>query len=94
MDEAHERTVHTDVLLGLLKGVKARRKDSFKLLVMSATLEARQFADYFGGARCAYVQGRTYPVSVLYTTQPEENYLDAALCAVLQVTVRELGCVQ
>eukprot|EP00877_Chromochloris_zofingiensis_P014727 jgi/Chrzof1/9508/Cz04g05220.t1 len=89
VDEAHERTVHTDVLLGLLKGVKARRKDSFKLLVMSATLEARQFADYFGGARCAYVQGRTYPVSVLYTTQPEENYLDAALCAVLQVHVDE-----
>lgn len=58
--------VQTDVLLGMLKQVAARRKaqgdDDFRLLVMSATLDAQRFAEYFGGAPVAYVQGRQHPV--------------------------------
>lgn len=67
VDEAHERTVQTDVLLGLLKKVAAQRGPSFKLIVMSATLDAQKFSDYFGGAPIAYVQGRQFPVDVFYT---------------------------
>jgi len=58
LDEAHERTVNTDVLLGLLKGVLTRRPDDFRLVVMSATLNATHMAQYFGGARIAYVKVR------------------------------------
>lgn len=49
LDEAHERTISTDVLMGLLKEVMLRRKD-LKLVVMSATLDAGKFQDYFEGA--------------------------------------------
>ena len=58
LDEAHERTVNTDVLMGLLKGVLARRPDDFRLIVMSATLDAAPMSAYFGGARIAYVKVR------------------------------------
>jgi HrpA-like RNA helicase len=63
---------------------------------MSATLDAGAFSDYFGGARAVWVRGRTHPVTVMNTAHPEENYLDAALCATLQVSVggvcRCAGC--
>lgn len=52
---------------------------------MSATLDAAAFLQYFTGARAIYVQGRQFPVQIMYTPQPEDDYLDAALTAVLQV---------
>jgi len=64
IDEAHERTVHTDVLLGLLRRVLDARPEGFRLIVMSATLDADAFADFFGDARAVYVQGRQFPVQV------------------------------
>ncbi len=59
--------------------------DGLKLVVMSATLEAASFVSYLPGCKPAMVYGRTYPVRLLYTAQPEDNYLDAALNATLQV---------
>lgn len=85
MDEAHERSVHTDVLLGLLKGVLAKRGPSFRLVIMSATLDAGKFARFFGDCPVAHVLGRTYPVEVQYTPTPEDDYLDACINTVLQV---------
>ncbi|GLI64295.1 hypothetical protein VaNZ11_007516 [Volvox africanus] len=85
IDEAHERTVHTDVLFGLLKGVQVRRGDDFRLIVMSATLDTARFVDYFPGAVAALIRGRQFPVRVMYTAKPEDNYLDAAINATLQV---------
>jgi ATP-dependent RNA helicase DHX8/PRP22 len=89
IDEAHERTVHTDVLLGLLRRVLEARPANFTLLIMSATLDADSFSDFFGGARALYVQGRQFPVQVLYTPEPEEDYLDAAMLTVLQIHAEE-----
>jgi ATP-dependent RNA helicase DHX8/PRP22 len=56
---------------------------------MSATLDADSFSDFFGGARAVYVQGRQFAVQILYTPEPEEDYLDAAMLTVLQIHAEE-----
>eukprot|EP00823_Brevimastigomonas_motovehiculus_P002276 TRINITY_DN1421_c5_g1_i1.p1 TRINITY_DN1421_c5_g1~~TRINITY_DN1421_c5_g1_i1.p1 ORF type:complete len:1173 (+),score=369.55 TRINITY_DN1421_c5_g1_i1:57-3575(+) len=84
LDEAHERTIHTDVLFGLLKQVIVRRKD-LKLIVTSATLDAEKFSAYFCNCPIFTIPGRLYPVTILYAKQPEQDYLDAALITVMQI---------
>ena len=70
LDEAHERTIHTDVLFGLLKKCCAKRKD-LKIIVTSATLDAEKFSSYFFNCPIFTIPGRTFPVEVLYTKAPE-----------------------
>jgi pre-mRNA-splicing factor ATP-dependent RNA helicase DHX15/PRP43 len=84
IDEAHERTLSTDVLLGLLKEILPKRK-TLKVIVMSATLDAEKFQTYFAGAPLLKVPGRTYPVEIFYTPEPERDYLEAAIRTVLQI---------
>ncbi|XP_027360801.1 pre-mRNA-splicing factor ATP-dependent RNA helicase DEAH10 isoform X2 [Abrus precatorius] len=130
VDEAHERTVHTDVLMGLLKNVQLARSNSIsdgqglnfgiknvnsvmssekendqssnflkkhhhekcaslKLVIMSASLDARAFSEYFSGAKAVHIQGRQFPVDIFFTRHSEPDYLDAALITIFQIHLEE-----
>jgi ATP-dependent helicase HrpA len=65
LDEAHERSLNVDFLLGYLRELLPRRPD-LKLIVTSATIEPERFAAHFGGAPIVEVSGRTYPVEIRY----------------------------
>ena len=84
IDEAHERGVNTDILLALLKDL-ARERPELKVLISSATMNAKGFSDYFDGANIFNIPGRRYPVDIHYTPQPEANYLAAAITTVFQI---------
>mmetsp|Transcript_34106 Transcript_34106/g.109438 ORF Transcript_34106/g.109438 Transcript_34106/m.109438 type:complete len:937 (+) Transcript_34106:202-3012(+) len=88
LDEAHERTVHTDILFTLSKSL-ARRRSNLKLIITSATLDAEKFSSYFFNCPIFTIPGRLFPVEVLYAKSPEPDYLDASLVAVLQIHLSE-----
>ena len=88
LDEAHERSVQTDLLAGLLRALQKRRREARRMLrvvVMSATMDVERVSKYFGGARVLYVQGRQHPVRLMHTLTPVSDAIDAALRATLQV---------
>lgn len=85
VDEAHERSLSSDTLLGLLKKIRQRRSD-LRIVVSSATLEAEKFSDFFqvGGTsetlcRVVSIEGRTYPVDIMYLEQPTDDYVERAV---------------
>ncbi|KAK4343910.1 hypothetical protein RND71_037004 [Anisodus tanguticus] len=84
IDEAHERTLSTDVLFCLIKDV-ARARPHLKLLISSATLDAEKFSDYFDYAPIFKIPGRRFPVEIHHIKEPISDYLDAAVVTALQI---------
>ena len=94
VDEAHERSLQTDMMLALLRRAQSDRRQSkklrpLKLLVMSATLDTGVFCEFFGGAPAVAISGRQFPVSVFYAPSPQADYLEAAATSVLQIHTEE-----
>ena len=86
VDEAHERSLNVDFILGSLKRLLVVRRD-FKVVVTSATIDVQAFAKHFGDAPVVQVSGRGYPVEVVY--RPLEDDSDAALVDCVEAIVRD-----
>ena len=88
IDEAHERTVSTEIILSLLKDIIQVRKD-LKLVIASATINAEKFSAFFNDAPIFRIPGRRFPVDIHYTKNPESNYIQASLTTILQIHITQ-----
>lgn len=82
IDEAHERSLHTDIAIVLMKDLIKARKD-LKLIISSATLDAEKFSKYFDEAPIIRIPGRRFPVDIFYTKAPESDYVLACVVTIL-----------
>lgn len=102
VDEAHERSISTDILLGLLKKIRKRRPE-LRIIISSATLQAEDFLNFFQQSdhqlstenelnrtgSIISLQGRMYPVDILYLESPTEQYVEKAISTVFEIHANE-----
>ncbi|KAK5781289.1 DEAH-box RNA helicase PRP16 PWA37_004722 [Arxiozyma heterogenica] len=84
IDEAHERSLNTDVLLGMFKNLLTKRKD-IKLIITSATMNATKFSKFLGNAPQFTIPGRTYPVQINYSKTSIDDYVEAAVIEAVRI---------
>ena len=88
IDEAHERSIFTDIIFGIIKELIQKRED-LRVIISSATLSTTKFQNYFFDAPLIKVPGRRYPVDIYYTKSPEPDYIEAAVITALQIHISQ-----
>ncbi|UKK02192.2 ATP-dependent helicase [Theileria orientalis] len=86
IDEVHERSIRSDILLGIIKLALPKRPD-LKVIIMSATIESNMFSDFFTNSAVIKVPGKHFPVEIYYTPNPFEDYIEAAMLAVFKINL-------
>ncbi|KAJ6801817.1 putative pre-mRNA-splicing factor ATP-dependent RNA helicase DEAH4 [Iris pallida] len=89
LDEAHERSLYTDILLGLMKRLVKSRSTNFKVLITSATLDGVKVSNFFSGCPILNVPGTLFPVEKLYSKERPKSYLESSLKIALDIHMRQ-----
>jgi RNA helicase HrpA len=89
VDEAHERSLNIDFILGLLKNILKVRSD-FKVIISSATINAQSFSDYFDGAPVVHIETQTYPVEIFYEPPAVEDDEEALTLKIVDLVGRHV----
>uniref|UniRef100_A0A0D9XR97 RNA helicase n=1 Tax=Leersia perrieri TaxID=77586 RepID=A0A0D9XR97_9ORYZ len=89
LDEAHERSLNTDILLGLMKRLIKDRASDLKVLITSATLDGLKVSKFFCGCPVLNIPGTLFPVEKFYSTERPTNYIESSLRTALDIHVKE-----
>ncbi|XP_075109724.1 putative pre-mRNA-splicing factor ATP-dependent RNA helicase DEAH4 isoform X2 [Nicotiana tabacum] len=89
LDEAHERSLNTDILLGLMKRLIKRRHSNLKVLITSATLDGGKVSRFFSDCPVLTVPGELFPVEIVHISERPKNYVEASLKTAIDIHVRE-----
>ncbi|KAG9147645.1 hypothetical protein Leryth_015728 [Lithospermum erythrorhizon] len=89
LDEAHERSLNTDILLGLMKRLIRLRATNLKVLITSATLDGEKVSRFFSQCPVLHVPGKLFPVEILYSPERAKNYVESALKTALDIHVKQ-----
>ena len=89
IDEAHERSLYSDILFALIKQVVKIRNGSLKLIIMSATLNTEQFIKYFNNCPLLKVSGKLYPVDITYHPSPMDKRVKSSVELAIRIHLHE-----
>ncbi|CAI9779386.1 unnamed protein product [Fraxinus pennsylvanica] len=89
LDEAHERSLNTDILLGLMKRLIKLRASNLKVLITSATLDGEKVSRFFSNCPILNVPGKLFPVEILHSSERPKSYIEAALKMAVDIHARE-----
>ncbi|KAL6505440.1 hypothetical protein OROHE_022819 [Orobanche hederae] len=89
LDEAHERSLNTDILLGLMKRLIKFRASNLKILITSATLDGEKVSRFFSNCPILNVPGKLFPVEIQHSSERPKSYIEASLKTAIDIHVRE-----